>query len=46
MKPKGFSFEFKRDETVRADRLVKQAVLPLHHHMAPGDEDDGDKPRD
>ena len=44
MKPKGFSFKFKKDETVRADMLVKQAVLPLHHHMAPGDEDSEEKP--
>ncbi len=44
MKPKGFCFKFKKDEAVRADILVKQAVLPLHHHMAPGDEDHGEKP--
>ena len=45
MKLSSFKFKFKLDDTVRADTLVKQAVLPLHHHMAPGDEDEDENQR-
>ena len=42
MNVQGFKFDYKRDENTVVEKLVKQAVLPLHHHMAPSDDEGGD----
>ncbi len=41
-----FKLEFERDQSILVSNLVASAVLPLHHHMSPADEEQSDEGED